>query len=214
MVLKLNEDSTYCHYAVNFYSFGKWRWNNKSMRLLLTPTSGNTVPKRRFLEISLLRYNMISTKKIIKSSNGLTTEHDSTIFNTLNTQSKIDPLSLENNTWRIRPMQPETPEQIKKRTVDYLKFVRAYNQHLLDANIIEYTTGWYPKPVLMQFGNGVRMAYDDELNDWYACFYNKDQAIEGYKLMSGSMYYITIHHKENLLDRNIDVIDQLLKLIH
>ncbi|MCU0322180.1 MAG: hypothetical protein MUE72_07170 [Chitinophagaceae bacterium] len=58
-----------------------------------------------------------------------------------------------------------------------------------------------------------RMAYSNELNDWNRCFFNEEQAVEGYKVFSGVIYKVKLHHKESVAERNLDMVNQLLEVI-
>ena len=53
------------------------------------------------------------------------------------------------------------------------------------------------------------MAYEDELNDWYNCFFSKEDAVKGYQLMSGSLRKVKIEGEDDL-SRNINCLEQLL----
>jgi hypothetical protein len=128
-------------------------------------------------------------------------------------RSKEDPFSPSMNSWRIKPVQEETEEQIKKRTINYLHFLKSLYKYALDNKLVAITRAWYPEPIQMYFANGVRMAYNNEVIDWYQCFYNDEQAIEAYKLLSATMHKLKVPKTETIAERNIDIINQIEKLI-
>jgi hypothetical protein len=53
------------------------------------------------------------------------------------------------------------------------------------------------------------MAYADELNDLYTCFFSKEDAVKGYQLISGPLRKVKIEGEDDL-SRNINCLEQLL----
>ena len=56
------------------------------------------------------------------------------------------------------------------------------------------------------------MAYSNELIDWYNCFFNDEQGIQGYQLISGALMKVKIEGKDDV-SRNLNCTEQLLKQI-
>jgi hypothetical protein len=214
MVLRLYNDSTYTHYATNFYNFGRWKWSEKKSTVLLIPDQGNLGLQKRLLQIKILPEKQLFVQQINKTKYGFEVEKEGkTFFYVKPASVKGDPLSFNNNTWRIKPSTAETPQQIKIRTVQYLHFLQKLYQHAIDAKMEVIPLTWYPTPLQLHFGNGARMAYSTELKDWNACFYNEEQATEGYKIIGRTMRKIAVHKKDTKAERNIDLIEQILKIV-
>ena len=123
-------------------------------------------------------------------------------------QSSRNPYDLTMHNWRYKPAIAETPEQIKERTLNYLRFLEAMYAHALDNNLENPGGRWYPKPVKF-FSNKVSMAYADELTDWYNCFYNEAQGIEAYKLLSRALMKVKITGDDDV-SRNLNCVKQLI----
>lgn len=213
-VLRLYDDGTYAQFAANFYNFGTWKWKDTLTRLILTPTNGKPLLQKQMWQVTQLINDKLEVQQIMKQNTVLVRDKRKiTFFYNEHNESAADPFSYKNNIWRIKPTQPENEQQIKTRTVQYLNFLKDYYQHAIDNKFSVMTFGWYPAPLQMHFSNGARMAYNTELNDWYACFYNEQQAVEAYKLISGTMSKVKIKAIESKAERNLDLILQILKVI-
>lgn len=213
MVLRLYNDGTYSHYAANFYNFGTWKWNDTTW-LTLTPKEGNLTTNQQILEVNKSTNDKFKVQKI-KKENGLLLRSKKVsdfLINESN-QSKQDPYSKANNLWRIKPTASESLSQIRDRTVKYLNFLKALYQHAIDNKLQVLTIGWYAAPLQMNYANGFRMSYSTEVKDWYACFYNEEEGIEAYKMISGTIGKIKVHEIESKPERNLDILEQMIKVI-
>jgi hypothetical protein len=213
MILRLYEDGTYSHFAVNYYSFGIWKWSDSLTRLLLIPKQSNKDMLERMFEMERLSNDSFNVKRLRKNGVKLMRDKIPAVFWSNKNNSNYDPFSLANNSWRIKPQQPETLIQIRNRTLKYLYFLKTYYLHAIDNKSEMLTLGWYPTPIQMHYGNGARMAYNTELRDWNACFYNEEQAVEGYKLISGTMRTVTVHKKDTKPLRNLDLVEQIISIV-
>ncbi len=124
------------------------------------------------------------------------------------TKTDLDPFKASMHLWRKKPAVPETNDQIKLRVMQYLQFLEALYTHALENKLQNPGGTWYPQPIKF-YTNKVSMAYADELVDWYNCFYNDEQGIEGYKLISGALRNVKIKG-DNDNSRNVDCVKQLL----
>lgn len=214
MALSLNEDGTYSHYAVGFYNYGKWEWSEGEQVIRLMPDSGNQLNGTFVFEVvEKKEEGEISVKRILKKGNVLVKKKRADTWYSVENKTKYNPFKPELNTWRIKPSAPESKEQIKARTILYIQFLKEYFNYIIENDLQYLTYGWYPQPFRLHFANTARMSYSTELIDWNKCFYNEEQAVEGYKLLSGSMYYLKLKHRESLAERNLDLVNQLLAVI-
>jgi hypothetical protein len=213
MALSLNEDGTYTHFAVHFYNYGKWEWRERDSKIVLNPSSGYPLNGTFIFELADYKPEQLQVKRIIKKGNTTIRKKNVDVWFGNKNTTKFNPFIADFNTWRIKPASSETKEQIRKRTLDYLNFLKVYFSYLVDNKIENLTHGWYPQPFQLHFANTARMAYSNELNDWNKCFFNEEQAIEGYKIFSGVIYKVKLHHKESVAERNLDMVNQLLEVI-
>lgn len=94
-----------------------------------------------------------------------------------------NPFSKENFAWTIKPTKPESPEEIKKRTLDFVRFYQYY----LDG----YVRGEAPKinfvglpNIFNWYSGGIGLQSDKNLNPkWVDCFYDPEQAFDGYTII-------------------------------
>lgn len=193
MAMHLYANGSYSYFAANYYNYGTWKWSERKWLLILSPQIADSVGTL-FFEITSFAPSELEVKKLRKKGTAFVRNKIADVWFGNKNKSSGDPFLKENNLWRVKPTNPETPQQIKERTVQYLQFLKIHFQYLIDNNINNITHGWYPQPFQLNYGNLARMAYDNELNDWYACFYSKEQGIEGYKLISGIIYKIRSHN--------------------
>lgn len=121
-----------------------------------------------------------------------------------------DPYSKENNWWRIKPSQPESDEQIKKRVLNHLNFWRLIF-HDADKYQRPYVSyNWFASPLVVASNGVVMKLYDDVKNEWDENFYDSVQAHRGYELMrkcfSKKIKYL---ETDNKYRRDEDIIKQL-----
>ena len=93
----------------------------------------------------------------------------------------------------------------------YLNFLNALYNHAKDNNLENAGGKWYPQPIKF-YSNKVSMAYANELTDWYNCFYNEEQGIEGYKLISAALRKVKIKGEDDN-SRFINCVEQLLLIL-
>lgn len=210
MALSLKSNGSYTHFAANFYNYGNWKWDAQTSRITLTPTSGNPRNGTFVFELIKQEKDQIQIQRILRKGNVLVKRKLVDVWFGNKNMVAESPFESKYNLWRIKPATPETKEQIRERTFQYLQFLRICFQYQVDNKIESLTHGWYPQPFQLHFVNAARMAYNTELRDWYACFYNEEQAVEAYKLISGTMHKLKVHNKETLAERNLDLIIQLL----
>lgn len=214
MALSLRDDGTYSHYAVSFYNYGKWEWSEGEKVIRLIPDSGNQLNGTFVFEVTERKGDdEISVKRIQKKGNVLVKKKKPDTWYGVQNKTKYTPFNPALNTWRIKPKTLESAEQIKARTILYIQFLKEYFHYIIENDLQYLTYGWYPQPFRLHFANTARMSYSTELIDWNKCFYNEEQAVEGYKLFSGSMYYLKLKHRESLAERNLDLLNQLLAVI-
>lgn len=209
-VLRFYEDGSYVLCADLLYEQGRWNFDNENKSVALISSTPGVKKDIKYL------FDNVSPKGeiVFTFSNGSTPNNsalETVEVQAVTNQSSYDPYNSLTNAWRKKPLKEETPEEIKARAVAYLKFLEALYAHAID-NDLENTGGtWYPKPVKF-FSNKVAMAYNNELIDWYACFYNEAQGIEAYKIISGALMKVKIEGPDDN-SRNLNCVRQMIQLI-
>jgi hypothetical protein len=206
--LRFYPDGNYTLCADLLFEQGKWAFDAQKKLLVLDPEIGDTAIKERYLIDQSLpkgkaQFSFYSTYPIDKAN-----PDELVKVYAITNNSKNDPFKKEMHSWRKRPTQQENDVQLKQRVVAYLQFLLAFYQHAKDNNLENPGGTWYPQPIKF-FGNKVRMAYEDELNDWYTCFFSKEDAVKGYQLISGPLRKVKIEGEDDL-SRNINCLEQLL----
>jgi hypothetical protein len=207
--LRFYPDGQYTLCADLLFEQGKWSFDAAKKILLLTPSEKTEELTERYLldeklDADNTQFSFFSSFPIDKS------DPDEFIKVVAVTNlSKSDPYKKEMHQWRKAPAQAENDDQLKQRVLAYLQFLQAFYQHAADNNLEEPSGNWYPQPILF-YSNKVRMAYENELSDWYTCFFTKEEAVKGYQLISGALRKVKIEGEDDL-SRNINCVEQLLK---
>ncbi|MBP6686848.1 MAG: hypothetical protein KA160_03235 [Lacibacter sp.] len=206
--LRFYADGNYTLCADLLFEQGKWVFDSQKKLLVLDPVTGDTTIGERYLIDQSepgknTQFSFYSTYPVDKAN-----PDELVKVQAITNSSKSDPFKSEMHVWRTRPAQQENEVQIKQRVVAYLKFLLAFYQHAKENNLENPGGNWYPQPVKF-YNNKVRMAYEDELADWYTCFYSKDDAVKGYQVISGALMTVKIEGEDDVT-RNINCLEQLL----
>jgi hypothetical protein len=210
--LRLYPNGAYTLCADLLFERGKWVFDEQKKMLVLTAADKDGIDDVRYIADQTLpngktQFSFYHEYPVNKA------EPDEMItVAAIANQSEFDPYSNANNSWRKKPASAESAEQIKKRTIAYLNFLLTLFQHQKKNKIETVRKSWYPQPVQF-YTNTVRMAYNNEVIDWYNCFYNDEQGIEAYKLIGGALRKVKITGDTDV-DRNINCVEQLLVLMN
>ncbi len=126
-----------------------------------------------------------------------------------------DPYSKNNNWWRIKPLESEKDEQVKKRVLALLDFHILMFEDAWDRKKDVVLYNWFCSPLVVA-GNGMALQrYELIKADWEDCFYNAEQAEQGYKLLQdGFKKKVKANAEiERRFLRNKDLLQQLKKNI-
>lgn len=202
-------DYTLC--ADLLFEQGKWHYDEKKKCLVLTPASKENEDDLRYLVDETL--NSTETKFSFYHGAKLERSNPDEIIkvHAIANHSKLDPYHQSIHSWRIKPSQPESPLQIHQRVVAYVHFIKTLYVHAKENNLENVGGSWYPSPIKF-YSNKVSMAYSNELTDWYNCFFNEEQGIEGYKLISAALMKVMIKGADDN-SRNINCCEQLLEAL-
>ena len=212
-VLRFFEDGTYMLLGNGGYENGLFFHSEKNKTIALQPNT-STLEKLP----SYLSYKKEGSKITALMYRNQTlepgTEEFTATLEGFGIPGPKDPFSPASHTWQQRSTTSETLPAIKKRVLNYLEFLKALYQYLLDNKVSSISTNWFAQPMLMNYANGVRMAYADELDKWNKCFYDSAQAVKGYQFLSGALSRITLSKTENRFERNLDCVQQMIAVIN
>lgn len=91
------------------------------------------------------------------------------------------------NTWREKPRQKESQQQIETRVLNHVQYLVGY------FNLVEEKEQTYFETALLQtpfrfHSNGISLPQDfEEENKWVSCFYDKEDAKTGAKMLIKSL---------------------------
>lgn len=213
-LLRIYPNGRYTQFGIHGHNEGKWNMDEAKKQLHLSPTNGSLqhMDSYYILDKTL---NMEVTARLFRKPYANDANVEKTVFFKCRiNKSKHDPYAATMQTWRQQPTTPETDGQIRQRVLRYLDFLTEMYQHAIDNDLKELSGSWYPQPILMHYGNGVRMAYSNELDEWNKCFYDSAQAVKGYQVLSGAMYKTKLGSFDSKFERNLDFVQQLKKAIN
>ncbi len=210
--LRLYTNGNYALCADLLFEQGKWVFDEQTKMLLLTVNDKDGTDDIRYIADQTLPTGKTQFSFYHKYPVNKAEPDEMIEVKAVANKSDADPYSAAMNSWRKKPVSIESAEQIKKRTIAYLIFLKALYEHEKKNNLDNAEASWYPKP-LKFYNNTVRMAYNNEMIDWYNCFYSDDQGIEAYKLISGALRSIKISGDTDV-DRNINCVEQLLAFMN
>ncbi len=122
-----------------------------------------------------------------------------------------DPYYISNNEWRVAPKKAESDSLIRRRMKDCLHFYILYYRDNLAKE--DKVISFYGFPTCLKwYAGGIFMVKELELTDnWFQCFYNKDQAMKAYKMMEGIVGKKYKWPKENMgwVKKNLLVLEQM-----
>jgi hypothetical protein len=211
-VIRFFEDGTYMLLGNGGFENGMFFHSEKNKTIALQPDTSTLENLPAFLAYTK-EGNKIKAVLYRKASLLPGTEEYTMYLEGFGKPGPNDPFSPALHVWQQQPTAPEPLNAIKKRAINYLHFLEALYQYLLDNKVDAISTQWFAQPLLMNYSNGVRMAYADELEKWNKCFYDSAQAVKGYQYLSGALSKITLSKTENRFERNLDCIKQMIQII-
>lgn len=124
-----------------------------------------------------------------------------------------DPFYKSNNAWRIKPSAAETDAQLKKRVAAMLHFWVLYYDHCINADlkVVNFTGLTTP---YRWYAGGIYLKKEKELlQNWFDCFYDRDQAMKAYKMASEllDVKYEWPKNESSWLKKNVYVLRQMEK---
>ncbi len=174
----LATDSTFIRMPRNEMQYGKWAYNDAAKTIALNYKNGakEVLKIAAISSTELVLVNPAEDGKKQLKFKGKGSRYEN---------KTEDPYYYSNQLWRIASKKAETDAEISKRVKDYIHFfILFYSDHI---GRDEKTISFYGFPSCIKwYAGGIFMVKESDLDEnWYACFYNKEQALKGYKLMEG-----------------------------
>lgn len=126
-----------------------------------------------------------------------------------------EPFCIENNQWRIKPLQKETEPEVHQRLKKNLNFFLLFYKSVL-AKDEKSVSFWGLPSSFKWYGGGIFLKKEKELKeDWINCFYNKEQAMQAYHIAEKLMdvKYTWPKGEQNWLKLNLSVLEQMYNKI-
>lgn len=198
------DDHTYTRNVRNAMEYGTWQYNNETKTVTVT-SSDNSRDVYKLAAIG--PDDMI----VLNQSSGSSTKLTFLATGVRYKNNSDDPFYIDNNRWRIRPKVSETDEQVRKRLKECIYFHILFYRDNLEKK--ERIISFYGFPSCVKwYGGGIGLIKEDELPDnWYACFYNKAQALQAQKIMGAviSKKYKWNTGKVSWVKKNLEVLEQM-----
>lgn len=200
----LSNDSTFIKNPRNYMEYGKWSFDKQAKVITLKTASGS---KDEYKLAALGANEMVVINSGIKSVTKLKYVSAGKQYK----NNSDNPYYIDNNRWRIKPRFSENDSLIKKRLKACLHFyVLFYRDNLAkQENIISF----YGLPTCLRwYKGGIYLVKKDDLADnWFGCFYSKDEALKAWKMMDQIIgkKYTWSKDKISWVKKNLQVLEQM-----
>jgi hypothetical protein len=200
----LSADSTYIKDPRNGMSYGRWEFNNAAKTITMQQKNGNR---------DVYKIGSLAVKELVAINSGIGSitklKYVSSGKRYANPSS--DPYHISNNLWRIAPKKAETDEALRSRLKAFLWFhILFYRDNLAKE---EKTISFYGFPTCLKwYAGGIFIIKKEKLPDnWFACFYNKEQALKAYQMMDEIISKKYKWPKGNIswVKKNLSVLEQM-----
>lgn len=200
----LSPDSTFVKNPRNAMEYGRWQFDKAQKNIRFTYSNGShdiyKIAALAANELVLVNTGIksITTLKFISAGKQYKNSID-------------DPFHISNNQWRLHPKKPESEEAIRQRLKEYLHFnILFYRDNLAKQ---AKTITFYGLPTCLKwYAGGIYMIKEQDLKEnWFYCFYNKEQALKAYKMMGELLTkkYNWPKGKISWVNKNLAVLEQI-----
>lgn len=200
----LSGDSTFVKNPRNMMEYGKWQFDKEQKTITLRYSKGE---KDMYKIAALAPDELVLVNTGIESVTKLKFVAAGKRYNNI----ADEPFHISNNEWRIHPKKPETEEQIRRRLKAYLHFnILFYRDNLAKES---KAISFYGLPTCLKwYAGGIYIIKEPELKEnWFYCFYNKEQGLSAYKMMGALLTrkYDWPKGKMNWVKKNLSVLEQM-----
>lgn len=197
-------DFTFVRNPRNAIELGKWQFDKETKTITLNYNSGSK-DVYKIAALAPAELKLVNTG--INSQTVLKFVSDGKAYKNV----EDDPYYIANNTWRIKPKKAESDSLLRKRLKEYLHFhILFYRDNLARE---KRTISFYGFPTCLKwYAGGIFMIKKDELpENWFTCFYNKEQAFKAYEMISALLdkKYKWSKEKISWVKKNLEVLEQM-----
>jgi hypothetical protein len=124
-----------------------------------------------------------------------------------------DPWSPSLNQWRLKPANSESADEIKKRVRNHLHFMYSFFSFAIRGERYWVSQDWFFS-VIKPGNNGTALLSVRNIpSQWYSCFYDSTQAMQGYELLRKAFHEdLKIPKESNSIVFNKLMLEQLLSV--
>lgn len=197
-------DSTCIKNPRNFMEYGRWSYDNAKKLINIRYSNGS---KDEYKIAAIGPRELI----LVNSGEGSVTKLKFIAAGKRYKDKMADPYYTDNNRWRIQPRYSETEEQIRQRLKACIHFyVLFYRDNLAKGdNLISF----YGFPTCLRwYSGGIYMVKEEDLADnWFKCFYSKEEAMKAYKMMRNTVLkkYTWSKANETWVKKNLLVLEKM-----
>jgi hypothetical protein len=191
----------------NTFDYGNWTYNDAAK----TITINNSIDRNRDVyKIARIAYDEMT---LVNVGAGSSTNLNFIAPGRRYKNAHDEPYFLENNRWRIKPKAKESDSAIHLRLKENIYFFVLFYRSAL-AKDDKAVSFWGLPSCFKWYGGAIYLKKEDELKEnWISCFYNKDQAMQAYKLADKllSQKYNWPEGERNWLKLNLAVVELMYK---
>jgi len=200
----LAPDFTFVKNPRNAIELGKWNFDKASKTITLNYNSGS---KDQYKIAALAPKELKLVNTGINSQTVLKFVSEARAYKNV----EDDPYYISNNYWRIKPKKAENDSLLRKRLKEYLHFhILFYRDNLARE---KKTISFYGFPTCLKwYAGGIFIIKKEELpENWFDCFYNKEQALKAYGMISALLdkKYKWSKEKISWVKKNLEVLEQM-----
>ena len=200
----LSGDSTFVKNPRNMMEYGTWQFNQQQKNITFHYSKG---------EKDIYKIAALAPDELVLVNTGIESVTKLKFVATGKKYNSIcdDPFHISNNQWRLHPKKTESEEQIRQRLKAYLHFtILFYRDNLAKES---KTISFYGLPTCLKwYAGGIYMIKEPDLKEnWFYCFYNKEQGLAAYKMMSALLTkkYNWPKGKMSWVKKNLSVLEQM-----
>lgn len=189
----------------NTFDYGTWNYDDAGK----TITINNTIDRNK----DVYKIAKITSEELtlVNAGAGSTTNLKFIAPGLRFSDAADEPFFIENNRWRIKPKTKESDSAIHQRLKENINFFIKFYKAVLakDEKIVSF---WGLPSCFKWYGGGIFLKKEDELKEnWVSCFYNKEQAMQAYRLAEKLLEqkYTWPKEERNWLKLNLAVLEQM-----
>jgi hypothetical protein len=198
----LSADSTYIRNPRTYFEYGNWQYNQANKTIVLKAKNGAT---------TVFKIAALGLNEMILVQNGETAKMKFVAAGKQHISNATNPWHISNNKWRIKPSAVESAADIRNRVRGFMNFHILFYRDNIGKN--EKVISFYGIPTCLKwYAGGIFVLKPENLpNNWYSCFYNKAQALQGRQLVDDIIgkKYVWNKARINWVMKNEEVLTQM-----